>query len=44
MLLLEAGNIEKYYSDRLIIKFSELKIYSGDRIGVVGPTALEKQR
>lgn len=36
MLLLEAANIEKYYSDRLIIQFDELKIYTGDRIGIVG--------
>jgi len=36
MLLLEAGNIKKYYSDRLIIEFDELKVYSGDKIGVVG--------
>src|SRR5690554_1597498 len=36
MLLLEAGNIKKNYRDRLIIAFDELKIYSGDRIGVIG--------
>jgi len=36
MLLLEAGNIRKYYAERLIISFDEFKIYSGDRIGVVG--------
>ncbi len=37
MLLLEAANIEKSYSDRLIIKLSEsLKINRGDRIGIVG--------
>lgn len=36
MLLLEAGNIKKYYAERLIISFDEFKIYSGDRIGVVG--------
>lgn len=36
MLILEAGNIKKYYSDRLIIEFDELKIYSRDKIGVVG--------
>ena len=27
---------KKYYSDRLIIEFDELKIYSGDKIGIVG--------
>lgn len=36
MLLMEAVNIKKYYGDRLIIGFDELKIYSGDRIGVTG--------
>lgn len=36
MLLLEAGNIKKYYAERLIISFDEFKIYSGDRIGIVG--------
>jgi macrolide transport system ATP-binding/permease protein len=36
MLLLEAGNIKKYYADRLIIELEDFKIYTGDRIGVVG--------
>ncbi len=36
MLILEAGNIKKYYSDRLIIGFDEFKVYSGDKIGIVG--------
>lgn len=36
MLILEAANIKKYYSDRLIIGFEELKVYSGDKIGIVG--------
>jgi macrolide transport system ATP-binding/permease protein len=36
LLLMEAVNIKKYYGDRLIIGFDELKIYSGDRIGVTG--------
>ncbi|NLV36085.1 MAG: ABC-F family ATP-binding cassette domain-containing protein [Clostridiaceae bacterium] len=36
MLLLDARNIKKYYADRLIIEVDELKIYTGDRIGVVG--------
>lgn len=36
MLILEAGNIKKYYRDRLIIEFEQLKIYSGDKIGIVG--------
>lgn len=36
MLILEAANIKKYYSDRLIIEIDDLKIYSGDKIGIVG--------
>jgi len=36
MVILEAGRIKKYYNDRLIIEFDELKVYSGDKIGVVG--------
>lgn len=36
MLLLEASNIKKFYGDRLIISFDDLKIYTGDRIGVTG--------
>ncbi len=36
MLLLEAINTKKFYGDRLIISFDDLKIYSGDRIGVTG--------
>jgi macrolide transport system ATP-binding/permease protein len=36
MLLLEGINIRKFYGDRQILGFDELKIYSGDRIGVTG--------
>lgn len=36
MLLLEAVNIKKFYGDRQILAFDELRIYSGDRIGVTG--------
>ena len=36
MLLLEAINIKKIYGNRLLIDLPELKIYSGDRIGLVG--------
>lgn len=36
MLLMEAGNIKKYYADRLIIELEELSLYAGDRIGVIG--------
>jgi len=36
LLLLEAINIKKTYGNRLLIDLPELKIYSGDRIGLVG--------
>jgi len=36
MLILEAHNIKKYYSDRLVIEIDDLKIYSGDKIGIIG--------
>ncbi|HEX2947844.1 MAG TPA: ABC-F type ribosomal protection protein [Clostridia bacterium] len=36
MLLLDAGNIKKYYGDRIVTELDELKIYTGDRIGVIG--------
>jgi macrolide transport system ATP-binding/permease protein len=36
MLLLEANRIEKSYGDRIIIKADQLKVYHGDRIGIVG--------
>ncbi len=35
-ILLEALNIEKYYADKKILSFDSLKIYSGDKIGVIG--------
>ncbi len=36
MLLIEGVNIKKYYGDRLILSIENLKIYSEDRIGLVG--------
>lgn len=36
MLLIDAVNIKKYFSDRLIFEFDNLKVYSNERIGVVG--------
>jgi macrolide transport system ATP-binding/permease protein len=36
MLLIEGRNIKKYYGDRLILNIENLKIYSEDRIGLVG--------
>ena len=42
MLLLEASNIKKYYSNRLIIEIDQLKVYSGDKIGIVGQNGCGK--
>jgi macrolide transport system ATP-binding/permease protein len=36
MLILEAKNIKKHYSERVILEFDEFKVYSGDKIGIVG--------
>ena len=36
MLNIHAKNIKKYYADRLIFEISDLKIYSGEKIGIVG--------
>jgi macrolide transport system ATP-binding/permease protein len=36
MLLIDGENIKKYYGDRLILHIENLKIYSEDRIGLVG--------
>ncbi|HPT68744.1 MAG TPA: ATP-binding cassette domain-containing protein, partial [Syntrophomonas sp.] len=36
MLLLECSDIKKYFGDRLIIDMNNLKVYSEDRIGIVG--------
>lgn len=36
MLLVECNKIKKYYGNRLILDIENLKIYSQDRIGIVG--------
>lgn len=36
MLLLECSHVKKYFGDRLILAVEQLKIYSEDRIGIVG--------
>ncbi len=42
MLILEAENVKKYYGDRLIVAFDQLKIQEGDKIGIVGPNGTGK--
>lgn len=36
MLILEINNLKKYYGYRLILDIKDLKVYSGDKIGLVG--------
>lgn len=36
MLIIEAHQIKKYYRGRLIISLDDLKVYSGDKVGIVG--------
>lgn len=42
MLILEIDKFEKYYNDRCILKINNLKIYSEDKIGIVGPNGSGK--
>ncbi|WZL72496.1 ABC-F type ribosomal protection protein [Clostridiaceae bacterium 35-E11] len=42
MLLIECINIKKYFGDRLILAVENLKIYSEDRIGIVGVNGVGK--
>jgi macrolide transport system ATP-binding/permease protein len=36
MLILQARKIKKYYGDRLIVELEDIKLYKGDRVGIVG--------
>ena len=42
ILLLECGKIKKFFGDRLVVDLDGLRIYSGDRIGVVGANGAGK--
>lgn len=42
MILLEVFDLKKYYGDRLILNLPELRIYSGDKIGIVGENGAGK--
>ncbi len=42
MLILEAHNIKKFFGEREIFSFDELKIQSGDKIGIVGQNGAGK--
>ncbi|HEY8435607.1 MAG TPA: ABC-F type ribosomal protection protein [Haloplasmataceae bacterium] len=41
-MLLEMHDIKKYYGDQLILSIDHLKIYSGERIGIVGNNGVGK--
>lgn len=42
MLLIEVSKIKKYFGDRLILDIDNLKIYSEDRIGIIGRNGVGK--
>lgn len=42
MLLMECSNIKKYFGDRLVLDVENFKIYSEDRIGVIGVNGVGK--
>lgn len=42
MQIITAMNIKKYFGDRLILSFEELKIKRGDKIGIVGQNGAGK--
>ncbi len=42
MLLVECSNIKKSFGDRLILEVENLKVYSEDRIGIVGVNGVGK--
>lgn len=42
MLVLQANNIKKSYGDMLIVQFDDLKIYYGEKIGIVGANGAGK--
>nr|WP_193763538.1 ABC-F type ribosomal protection protein [Desulfosporosinus orientis] len=42
MLLVECSNLKKYFADRLIIQLENFKVYSEDRIGIVGANGVGK--
>ncbi|WP_315117701.1 ribosomal protection-like ABC-F family protein [uncultured Clostridium sp.] len=42
MLLMECSSIKKYFGDRLILDIENLKVYSEDRIGIVGVNGVGK--
>lgn len=42
VLLIECNDIKKYFGDRLLLDIEDLKIYSDDKIGIVGVNGVGK--
>src|SRR5690554_846583 len=42
MLLIECSKIKKYFIDRLVLDIDSLKIYSEDKIGIIGANGVGK--
>jgi macrolide transport system ATP-binding/permease protein len=42
MLLIECNKVKKYYGERLILNIDNFKVYSEDRIGIVGVNGVGK--
>ena len=42
MMKINMKNIKKYYGTRLVLNIKELKVYEGDKIGVVGANGVGK--
>lgn len=42
MLYLEISNLKKYFGDKLVFDIENLKIYSEDRVGIIGANGAGK--
>ncbi len=42
MLLLHAQNLEKYYGERCVLSVEDVKLYEGERVGIVGANGAGK--
>ena len=42
MQIINIKNMKKYYGSRLVLDIKELKVYQGDKIGIVGVNGVGK--